>query len=229
MMPLKLANFEMMDDVELARRAARREALAVRIITTRNNQRLFRTAWSVLRHHADAEDVVQEAYLKAFSSIESFSGKSSLSTWLTRIVYNTAIDRQRAIKRRQEELQRKDVAVLDDYQSGYSMESVSRSPESEIIRKQFSELLKQAVARLPDEYRSVFVLRDIEGLSISETADSLQVKEATVKSRLFRARRDIRKNLELKFETIFTDTIKFAGADCDAMTNRVLAALGIQS
>ena len=77
-MPQKLARFEMMDDVELARRAVRREALAIRTITTRNNQRLFRTAWSVLRNHADAEDVVQEAYLKAFNSMESYGWKVEL-------------------------------------------------------------------------------------------------------------------------------------------------------
>jgi|TARA_R100000455_G_C6268931_1_gene124498 RNA polymerase sigma-70 factor (ECF subfamily) len=225
MMPLKLADFEQMDDIELARRAARRETFAVRTITTRNNQRLFRTAWSVLRNHADAEDAVQDAYLKAFRSMENYDGKSSLSTWLTRIVYNTAIDRQRAIKRRREELQQKDISILEDYQSANLIEPTFMSPESEIIKKQFSELLKQAVARLSDEYRSVFVLRDIEGLSILETAQSLQIKEATVKSRLFRARRDLRKNLELEFDTIFADTIKFAGADCDAMTNRVLVAL----
>ena len=227
-MPQKLANFETMDDVELVRRAARREALAIRTITTRNNQRLFRTAWSVLRNHADAEEVVQEAYLKAFNSLETYGGKSSLSTWLTRIVYNTAIDRHRALKRRRAELQQQDIAILNEYQSRYSPESISRSPESELIRKQFSELLKSAVARLPDDFRSVFVLRDIEGMSVIETADALQIKEATVKSRLFRARRALRNDLELNFETIFTDAIAFAGADCHAMTNRVLATLKIQ-
>lgn len=227
-MPQRRVNFEMMDDAELVRRAIRREALAIRTITTLNNQRLFRTAWSVLRNHADAEEVVQEAYLKAFNSLETYSGQSSLSTWLTRIVYNAAIDRHRSLKRRHAGLQQQDVAILDEHHSRYSPESMPMSPEAELIRKQFSEFLKSVIARLPDDFRSVFVLRDIEGMSVTETAEALQIKEATVKSRLFRARRDLRKDLELKFETVFTDTIAFAGADCDAMTNRVLAALEIQ-
>ncbi|WP_334129698.1 RNA polymerase sigma factor [Sneathiella sp.] len=227
-MPEKLANFEL-NDLDLVRRAARRDADAIRTITTRNNQRLFRTAWSVLRNHADAEDAVQEGYLKAFNSLENFAGKSSLSTWLTRIVYNTALDKRRAIRRRQAELQQQDIAIFDAYPVRSMPEHMSASPESELIRKQLSELLMQAVARLPDDFRSVFVLREIEGLSVAETALSLQIKEATVKSRLFRARRDLRKELEVKFETIFTDMISFAGADCDAMTNRVLTALNIQT
>jgi RNA polymerase sigma-70 factor (ECF subfamily) len=226
-MPLKIAAIELLDDVELARHAAARNPHAVRTITTRNNQRLFRTAWSVLRNHADAEEVVQEAYLKAFNSLESFSGNSSLSTWLTRIVYNAAIDRSRSIKRRQNELVQQDIAVLEDYQSRSETLAGPRSPESELLRKQFSDLLKRAVARLPDEYRSVFVLRDIEGMSVAETAEALEIKEATVKTRLFRARRELRKQLELKFETVASDTIAFAGSDCDAMTNRVLAALNL--
>ncbi|MZR32327.1 RNA polymerase sigma factor [Sneathiella sp. DP05] len=226
-MPQNLAAVEKMDDVELARRAANRDPLAVRTITTRNNQRLFRTAWSVLRNHADAEEVVQEAYLKAFNSLETFDGNSSLSTWLTRIVYNAAIDRRRAIQRRHTDYLKQDIAIFEEYQSRYETQSDLRSPESELLRKQFSELLKTAIARLPNEYRSVFVLRDIEGMSVSETAEALQIKEATVKSRLFRARRELRKHLELNFETIFADAIAFAGADCDAMTNRVLCALNI--
>ncbi|MAL80820.1 MAG: RNA polymerase subunit sigma-24 [Sneathiella sp.] len=228
-MPRILANIEMMDDIDLVRHASQKDAYAVRTIITRNNQRLFRTAWSVLRNHADAEDVVQEAYLKAFNSLESYSGRSSLSTWLTRIVYNAAIDRKRAQKRRQESLLLQDVPVIYDLQSWTASDVDFDSPESKLIRKQFSAILKQAVARLPDDFRSVFVLRDIEGMSVSETAEALQIKVATVKSRLFRARRDLRKDLAIKFESIFTDTITFAGADCDAMTNRVLAALNIQS
>jgi RNA polymerase sigma-70 factor (ECF subfamily) len=226
-MPQKLAAIEMLDDVELARIAASRNPHAVRIITTRNNQRLFRTAWSVLRNHSDAEDVVQEAYLKAFNSLENFNGTSSLSTWLTRIVYNAAIDRKRAIKRRKSEFLQQDIALLEEYQSRHQAQAGPRSPESELLRKQFSDLLKTAIARLPDEFRSVFVLRDIEGMSVAETAEALEIKEATVKSRLFRARRELRKHLELEFETIVTDTIAFAGADCEAMTTRVLAALNI--
>jgi RNA polymerase sigma-70 factor (ECF subfamily) len=226
-MPHELIDFERMSDSELVSRAARKDAQAIRTITTRNNQRLFRTAWSVLRNHADAEEAVQEGYLKAFGALETYSGEASLSTWLTRIVLNASIDRLRAIKRRHTDLVQQDVAILNEYQARYAPAEGPMSPESELARKQLMQLLKVAITRLPDEFRPVFVLRDIEGMSVQETAEVLQIKQATVKSRLFRARRDLRKALEREFDSIFTDTIAFAGADCEAMTYRVLAALKI--
>src|SRR5262245_32118492 len=93
-------DYESLTDLELARRIAQRDALAVRVVTRRNNQRLYRTAWSVLKNRADAEDAVQDGYLKAFAAIDNFAGASSLSTWLTRIVLNEALRRLRASHRR---------------------------------------------------------------------------------------------------------------------------------
>ena len=93
-------DYEALEDVQLAQLLGARDANAVRVVTTRNNQRLFRTAWSILKHRAEAEDAVQSAYLKAFAAIERFEGRSSLSTWLTRIVMNEALGRQRSAKRR---------------------------------------------------------------------------------------------------------------------------------
>ncbi|TNE41276.1 MAG: RNA polymerase sigma factor [Alphaproteobacteria bacterium] len=218
-------NYETIDDAELVLRAVRREAAAIRVITTRNNQRLFRAAWGVLRNHADAEEVVQEAYLKAFTSLENFVGNSSLSTWLTRIVHNAAIDRQRTLKRRRENLLEQNITMLDDPYSHFVPAQGSRTPETALARKQFAHSLKEALADLAEEFRSVFILRVIEGMSVSETADVLRIREATVKSRLFRTRRELRKRLEIEFEAAFSDTIPFAGVDCEAMTLRVLAAL----
>src|SRR5262245_35707417 len=102
-------------DLELAKRIAQRDALAVRIVTSRNNQRLYRTAWSVLKNRADAEDAVQDGYLKAFAAIDSFAGASSLRTWLTRIVLNEALDRRRSAQRKLSQLRAQSVAVIDDY------------------------------------------------------------------------------------------------------------------
>lgn len=227
-MPLQAIDFQALPDIELARHAVARDTTAIRIITTRNNQRLFRTAWSVLRNHMDAEDAVQDAYMKAFSSLEKYTGQSSLSTWLTRIVLNTAIDRQRKAKKRRTELLENDVSMLEEYRAGLSS-AQTLSPESALARTEISAMLKAAIARLPNDFRPVFVLRDIEGLSVRETAQALGAKEATVKSRLFRARRLLREDLQPSFKSIFTDTLVFAGADCEAMTSRVLAELEINS
>jgi RNA polymerase sigma-70 factor (ECF subfamily) len=109
-------DYEALKDVQLAELLGARDANAVRVLTTRNNQRLFRTAWSILKHRAEAEDAVQSAYLKAFAAIETFEGRSSLSTWLTRIVINEALGRQRSAKRRRAQLDGTSVTVLDDYQ-----------------------------------------------------------------------------------------------------------------
>lgn len=218
--------YETMSDAELVRRAISREPLAIRTITTRNNQRLFRAAWSVLRHHADAEEIVQEAYLKAFRSLDDFAGHSQLSTWLIRIVINVAVDRRRANERRKTELLHQDVALLDEYRVRFAQQDAS-TPEQDLLKAELSRMLKAHIANLPDEFRSVFVLREIEGMSVHETAEALDLKEATVKTRLLRARRALRKMLEPDFRSIFNDTIVFAGADCEAMSNRVLAALKI--
>ncbi|MGV6801255.1 MAG: RNA polymerase sigma factor [bacterium] len=217
-------NVETMSDTQLVRRAIHRDPFAIKTITSRNNQRLFRAAWSVMGNHADAEDVVQDAYLKAFSKMTTYEGNSSLSTWLTRIVINTALDRKRGNLKHQADLLSQDVALLDDYRARYT-QSDGYSPESDMVRAEMSQLLLQAVSKLPEELRSVFVLRDIEELSLKETAVVLSVKEATVKTRQFRARRKLRKLLETDVKSVFIDTLPFAGADCEAMTSRVLDAL----
>ena len=103
-----------LSDVDLAALAVQRDGGAIKLIIVRNNQRLFRTAWSVLRHHNDAEEVVQEAYLKAFASIATYSGKSSLSTWLTRIALNAALDFRRASARRRAAFEAQDISMIED-------------------------------------------------------------------------------------------------------------------
>ena len=225
-MPQTALNFETMSDLELADHAMRREIVAIRLITTRNNQRLFRAAWSVVRNHADAEDIVQDAYMKAFTAMETYTGKSSLSTWLTRIVINKAIDRKRQTKRQSLDLLKQGATLLETHRSPGSSQ-IALSPEAELGRKEVSLRLKDAIARLPDDFRMVFVLREIEDMSVRETASVLDLKEATVKTRLHRARRMLREDLEPEFKNIMSETIVFAGADCDAMTNRVLKALDI--
>ena len=225
-MSVQHARYTQLTDIDLATLAAKQDVLAIKTITTRNNQRLFRAAWSVLRNHADAEEAVQEAYLKAFTSMASFTGGSSLSTWLTRIVVNTALDHKRAADRRRAGLATQDITMLDDQRAIHTAnQGPARSPEAQLAQIELAKSLKAAVARLPDPYRSVFVLRDIEGMSVRETAEATSLNENTVKTGLFRARHLLRKYLAPELGDLFASTITFAGADCENMTERVLAAL----
>ncbi|HEX8840932.1 MAG TPA: sigma-70 family RNA polymerase sigma factor, partial [Sphingomicrobium sp.] len=160
-------DYERLDDAKLARLVASRDTAAVRLVTMRNNQRLFRAAWSILKDRSEAEDAVQTAYLKAFAAIGEFEGRSSLSTWLTRIAINEALMRRRAAKRRRAQLEEASVSILDDYREQLMRGSMSGSaPDADVVRAQIRSLLESAVGQLPEEFRPVFVLREIEGLSI---------------------------------------------------------------
>jgi RNA polymerase sigma-70 factor (ECF subfamily) len=217
-------DYEQLSDIELAALVVRRDATAVRLITRRNNQRLYRAAWSVLKNRAEAEEAVQDGYLKAFAAIDSFAGKSSLSTWLTRIVINEALGRQRVAQRRLRLLHEQSVAVIDDYREALMANSdMARSPEADVMRRQVAKLLERAIAKLPETFRPVFVLRDVEELSVEETAEALQIPKETVKTRLLRARRRLQEELDPELRGALQDTFPFLGADCDALTERVLA------
>jgi RNA polymerase sigma-70 factor (ECF subfamily) len=197
----------------------------MRHVITTNNQRLFRTAWSILKSRPDAEEAVQAAYLSAFSSIGSFEGRSALSTWLTRIVVNEALGRRRADARRRRHLEQEGIAVLDNYREALMRGSDAASPDALVAREQIRKLLEQAVAELPDPYRTVFVLRDVEGLSGEETADILGIPIATVKTRLFRGRRQLQAMLAPEVASALQGTFPFAGSDCAALTARVLSRI----
>jgi RNA polymerase sigma-70 factor, ECF subfamily len=222
-----LVDYGGMSGAELAERCAARDADAIRHVIAANNQRMFRTAWSILKSRADAEEAVQAAYLAAFANIGSFEGRSSLSTWLTRIVVNEALGRRRSEQRRRRHLEQEGVAVLDDYRDAFMRGSETETPDVAVAREQIRKLLEKAVAELPDTYRAVFVLREIEGLSGEETAEILDVPVATVKTRLFRSRRQLQQMLAPEMSTVLSGTFPFAGADCAKLSARVLEALGL--
>jgi RNA polymerase sigma-70 factor (ECF subfamily) len=227
-MTVHAINYERLSDVELAARAADRDGTAIRLITTRNNQRLYRAAWSILRNRADAEDAVQDAYIKAFTTGARFSGKSSLSTWLTRIAVNEALQRKRAASRRRRTLELQDVTVLETYREDYmSGSSQQQTPESDLARRQIAKILEAAVAQLSDIFRTVFVLREIEGLSVEETAEILEIPPQTVKTRHLRARRKLMQALDPEIRGVMSGSFQFAGADCERLTRRTLAAMGL--
>ena len=219
-------DYRKLTDVELAGLLAQRDPEAVRLVTERNNQRLFRTAWSILKNRSDAEDAVQSAYLRCFANIGGFEGRSSLSTWLTRIVINEALGRQRSARRRRANLDGSSVTLLDDYREKLMRGSMTPiAADGAIAREQIRRMLEDAISRLPDTFRPVFMLRDVEGLSVDETAEMLGVAPATVKTRHFRARQRLQQELAPELKTALEGTFPFAGADCAAMTERVLAAM----
>ena len=214
-------------DAELARLCGSRDRGAIQHVIAANNQRLFRTAWSILKNRSEAEEAVQSAYLHAFASIASFEGRSALSTWLTRIVANEALGRRRAAERRRRHLEQEGVAVIDTYRETLMRGSQAEGADVAVARGEIRKLLEHAVAALPDAFRTVFVLREVEGLSSEETAEILDVPVATVKTRLFRSRRRLQEMLAPELGTVHSGTFPFAGNDCAALTERVLAALSL--
>ncbi len=212
-------------DAELARLCVARDAAALRHVITANNQRLFRAAWSILKDRNEAEEAVQAAYLKAFAKIGEFAGRSALSTWLTRIAINEALGRLRTNRRRRAQLEAQGVAMLNDYREALMRGSEPAAPDEAMAREQLRQLIERAVADLPVAFRTVFVLREVEGLSVAETAETLDIPQTTVKTRLLRARRKLQDALAPDVRGALTGAFPFAGADCERITERVLTAI----
>lgn len=209
-----------LSDAELAPLLQRGDRAAITVVVRRHNQRLFRAARSVTRDDAEAEDVVQETYVRAFAGLARFRGESRLSTWLTRIAINEALDRMRRQKP-QVELH---VVDSEPVQPGPNARA---DPERDAARAEIRRLVEGALDDLPEAFRVVFVLRDIEELTIEETADYLGIRPETVKTRLHRARRLLRARLDDALASALDDAFPFAGARCDRMTEAVLRRLGI--
>jgi RNA polymerase sigma-70 factor (ECF subfamily) len=228
MVTLTATNYAGLSDLALARRVMARDAGAARHLLTRNNQRLFRAAWSILLDRAEAEDVVQEAYVKAFAALKTFKGDAALSTWLTRIVVNEALERKRRAGRKQHLLESQGVAFIENYREAMMRGSnAGASQEQTVMRAELAKLIEAAVGRLPDVFRPTFVLREIEGLSVAETAAALDITEATVRTRLHRAKQKLQADLEPQVNGVRAAMLPFAGLDCQALTARVLRRLGL--
>ena len=207
--------YDSRSDLELAADIARRDAGAVRLVMRRNNQRLFRAAWQILRNREDAEDAVQSAYLKAFAAIKSFAGRSSLSTWLTRIVINNALAHARSARRRRSLLEESEVPILDDYREMLMRGSMSVSPERAVARGQIRQIVDDAINQLPAPFRTVFVLRQIEELDVGEVAERLGIPAATVKTRHLRARRRLQRLLGPGLSGALSGNFPFDRASCE--------------
>jgi RNA polymerase sigma-70 factor, ECF subfamily len=198
-------------------------------IMQRYSPRLFRVARGVVRDDSEAEDVLQEAYVKAYAGLGGFRGEAALGTWLTRIVLNEAMGRLRRL-RPTEGLEAIDEAVLSGDSRVIMFPGVNApgDPESAAARAEIRRLLEGAIDDLPDAFRVVFVMRDIEEMSIEETAEHLGIVPETVKTRLHRARRLLRTSLDAKLAPALRETFPFQGARCARITQSVLARVGLQ-
>ncbi|MEO6840255.1 MAG: RNA polymerase sigma factor [Bradyrhizobium sp.] len=213
-------------DLELVRRALARDEAAVRAIIQANNRRLYRLARGILRNDSEAEDVVQETYLRAFTHLESFRGDSSLATWLARIAMNEALGR---LRRQRPSVDVNDLApgVLEAQIIQFPLAAASEDPEKSMAQREIQHVVEHAIDELPEIFRIVFITRVIEGMNVEETAELLALKPETVKTRLHRARALLRENVEKKIGPVVMEAFPFAGKRCERLTEAVLKKLGL--
>ena len=215
------------DESDLVQRAARGEETAVRIIIQTHNRRLYRVARSIVRDGAEAEDVLQEAYLRAFRSLAGFRGDASLATWLTRIVINEALQRVR----RHSDLPVSQIEPPDQPASQVIPFPFSggpaANPERAMAQRQLCQLVERAIDELPHDFRTVLVARVVEGMSVEETAAVFGIRPETVKTRLHRARRMLRTTLADQIGPLFSDVFPFEGQRCQRITNAVVKRLNL--
>ncbi|HEY1326375.1 MAG TPA: RNA polymerase sigma factor [Casimicrobiaceae bacterium] len=211
-------------DAELARRIAARDVGAFEHLMRRHNRRLFRVARAILRSDPDAEDALQDAYLAAYRGIAGFRGGSQLSTWLTRIVINEAYARLRKAARAPVVPLEETHEMSDDtpHAPEGSEGSHREGPEDAAMRTEVRRLLERHIDALPEQFRTAFVMREVEELSVEEIAQCLGVPEATVRTRAFRARALLRAALAREIDTATVDAYAFAGARCDRIVAAVL-------
>ena len=217
------------DDAALASRAAQGDQDAFARIMRRYNQRLYRLAVSVMGDASEAEDVLQESYVRAFYAFATYSGAGSLGAWLGRIVRNEAIDRVRSRDSRRShvaiEAELGDPGQQPVVEETNLMTDVVIDPEALAANAELRRLLERAIQRLPEQFRTAFVLREVEGLSVEETAEYLSIPPATVKTRDHRARNLLRGYLSENIDATIPQTFPFLGARCDRIVERVLARL----
>jgi len=219
-------------DRELATRIAGGDQRAFAQLMRRFNRPLYRTARSIVKDDTEAEDVLQDAYLQAFQALKTFRHDASLSTWLTRIVINAALARTRKTARRAQIIEL--VAPMDDDQAPHDADTAAgehmtpppiEQPDQAAMRAQARRLLEHRIDALPDAFRTVFVLRALEELSVEETAAALDIPEATVRTRFFRARALLRESMAREFDHALEDAFAFDGARCDRIVENTLRRL----
>ena len=211
-------------EAELVARARARDEPAIRAIMQANNRRLYRLARGILRNDSEAEDVVQETYVRAFTQLDQFRGESSLSTWLSRIAINVSLGRLRR-QRPVVEWTSLPPGALEAQIIQFPQSAPSEDPEKSMAQRQIRHVVEHAIDELPENFRIVFITRVIEGMTIEETADILGLRPETVKTRLHRARTMLRDNVEAKIGPVLLDAFPFAGQRCERLTEAVLRRL----
>ena len=192
------------------------------VLMRRHNERLYRAARAILRDDAEAEDVMQQAYVNAYIHLRQFDGRSAFATWLTRIAVNDAIGRARR-RGRSQPLGDRD-AHIGPPATGSTMDT-PRDPEKQAFTGEVRVVLEAAIDALPDGYREVFMLRDVEGLSTAETAECLGVSDSVVKTRLHRARAALRRDLSNRIGTAAATSFAFVRPRCDRVVHAVLTRI----
>jgi RNA polymerase sigma-70 factor, ECF subfamily len=218
-----LAAASSLSDSDVVRRVLDGEPALFELLMRRHNQRLYRAARSVVKDEGEVEDVMQQAYINAFNHLGQFEERSQFSTWMTRITLNEAFARRRKL-RQTESL----TEVLPDFDSERgapmnAMTSLQPDPERQAYAGELRRVLEDAVDALPDAYRTVFVLRDIEGLSTAEAGEGLGLTEEAVKTRLHRARAMIRRAVAATIGTAAPGAFAFPATRCDRVVAAVLA------
>lgn len=215
-------------EAELVARARQKNPRAVRLIIKRYNQRLFRVARSILRDDGEAEDALQDAYLSAFTHLDTFRGESQFGTWLARIVMNEAFGR---LRRRHPTLEL-DVVMEDPKLAAriipFPNAAPQIDPETQAAQREIRTLVERGIDTLPEIFRTVFVARVVEGMSVEETAEVLGILPETVKTRLHRARHLLRREMAQHIGTALGTAFPFAGARCERVTQQVLSRLGLE-
>lgn len=219
-----------LSDTALLERIGSGDKAAFEGVMRKYNGKLFRVARAILKDDTDAEDVLQDAYLDAYRHLGDFRGGSELSTWLTRIVVNHALMRLRREKRRSSIVPFQSTSSADDDTPETQVpDHRSESPSTGAIRAETRRILERRIDELPASFRTVFVMREVEDMSMEEIAECLSISPATVRTRLFRARALLREALARDIDLATGDVFAFAGARCDRIVANVLARLSAES
>jgi RNA polymerase sigma-70 factor, ECF subfamily len=221
---LEQARQEAWSDEQVVSRVLAGETALYELLMRRYNQRLYRVARAILHDDAEAEDVMQDAYVRAYQHLSSFEGRAKFSTWLTRIAVHEALARFRRRSRYQS---------LDNSEESNggimgSLASDGRDPEEATYDRELGAVLEKAIEKLPEDYRLVFMLRDVEGMSTDETAESLNLTPENVKVRLHRARASMRRELLARAGATTAESFQFHASRCDRVVKNVFRMLGLE-
>jgi RNA polymerase sigma-70 factor (ECF subfamily) len=210
-------------DEEVIARILKGDSALFELLIRRYNQRVYRAVRAILGEDAECEDVMQEAYIRAYQHLASFEHRAAFSTWLTRIAVHEALARLRSNQRFNHEV---DVEELEPQDLATGMQT-TMSPEQLTASAETRRLLEEAIVALPLSYRSILMLRDVEEMNTAETAVALDITESAVKVRLHRARALLRRELFRRAGATTADAFQFPATRCDRVTSKTLSALGL--